>query len=81
MPIRALRPLFGQITDPDFQVGFEESYEPVYADSGISIDMGLVEIVRAMFTEVTVERGLTEQQLRCSTGFIMGILRRGQWYD
>ena len=37
---------------------------------------GLVEIVRATLTEVAVENGLSEQQLRRSTGFIIGILSR-----
>jgi hypothetical protein len=66
-----------QITDPDFQAGFEEAQEPDYADCGIHTDMGLVEIVRAMLTEVAIERGLSEQQLRRSTGFIIGILSKG----
>jgi hypothetical protein len=66
-----------QITGPDFQAGFEEAQEPYYADCGICTDMGLVEIVRTMLTEVAVERGLSEQQLRRSTGFIIGILSRG----
>lgn len=65
-----------QITDPDFQAGFEEAQEPYYADCGIRTDMGLVEVVRAMLTEVAVERGLPEQQLRRSTGFIIGIMSR-----
>jgi len=65
-----------QITDPDFQAGFEEAREPYYADCGIHTDMGLVEVVRAMLTEVAVESGLPEQQLRRSTGFIIGILSR-----
>ena len=66
-----------QITDLDFRAGFEEAQEPDYADCGIRTDIGLVEIVRAMLTEVAVERGLSEQQLRRSTGFIVGILSRG----
>lgn len=66
-----------QITDPDFQAGFEEAQELDYADCGIRTDLGLVEVVRAMLTEVAVERGLSEQQLRRSTGFIIGILSRG----
>jgi hypothetical protein len=70
-----LQPLV-QITDQDFQVGFEETQEPYYADFAIHIDMGLVEVVPAMLTEVAVESGLSEQQLRCSTGFIIGILSR-----
>ncbi|HLQ29428.1 MAG TPA: hypothetical protein VK140_09355 [Ktedonobacteraceae bacterium] len=37
----------------------------------------LVETVRALLTEYAVEMGLSEQQLRRSTGFIIGILRRG----
>jgi hypothetical protein len=65
-----------QITDPDFQTGFEEAQEPDYADCGIRTDMGLVEVVRAMLTEVAVESSLSEQQLRRSTGFIIGILSR-----
>ena len=65
-----------QITDPDFQAGFEEAQEPYYSDCGIRTDMGLVEVVRAMLTEVAVEMGLSEQQLRRSTGFIIGILSR-----
>lgn len=65
---------FVQITDPDFQAGFEEAQEPYYADCGIRTDLGLVEVVREMLTEVAVEMGLSEQQLRRSTGFIIGIL-------
>ena len=65
-----------QITDRDFQSGFEEAQEPCYADCSIRTDMGLVEVVRAMLTEYVVEMGLTEQQLRRSTGFIIGILSR-----
>ena len=70
-----LQPLV-QITDPDFQAGFEEAQEPYYADCGIRTDMGLVEIVRAMLTEYAIEMGLSEQQLRRSIGFIIGILSR-----
>jgi hypothetical protein len=33
-----LQPLV-QITDPDFQAGFEEAQEPYYADCGICTDM------------------------------------------
>jgi hypothetical protein len=39
--------------------------------------MGLVAVVPAMLTEYAVEMGLSEQQLRRSTGFIIGILSRG----
>jgi hypothetical protein len=39
--------------------------------------MGLVAVVRAMLTEYAVEMGLSEQQLRRSTGFIIGIWSRG----
>ena len=63
-----------QITDPDFRVGFEEAHDPYYADCHIRTDMSLVETVRSMLTEVAVESGLSEQQLRRSTGFIVGIL-------
>jgi hypothetical protein len=38
--------------------------------------MGLVEVVREMLTEYAGEMGLSEQQLRHSTGFIIGILSR-----
>ena len=65
-----------QITDPDFQAGFAEAQEPYYADCGIRTDLGLVEVVRGMLTEYAVEMGLSEQQLRRSTGFIIGILSR-----
>jgi len=65
-----------QVTDPDFQAGFEEAQEPWYADCRVRTDMGLVEVVRAMLTEYAVEMGLSEQQLRRSTGFIIGILSR-----
>jgi hypothetical protein len=71
-----VRPLV-QITDQDFRTGFEEAQEPYYADCSIRTDMGLVEVVRAMLTECAVEMGLSEQQLRRSTGFIIGILSRG----
>ena len=66
-----------QITDPDFAAGYEEAQEPYYADCAIGTGMGLVEVVRAMLTEYAVEMGLSEQQLRRSTGFIIGILSRG----
>jgi hypothetical protein len=65
-----------QITDPDFQAGFEEAQEPYYTDCGIRTDLSLVEVVRAMLTEYAVEMGLSGQQLRRSTGFIIGILSR-----
>ncbi len=65
------------ITDPDFAAGYEEAQLPCYADCRIRADTGLVDVVRAMLTEVAVERGLSKQQLRCSTGFIIGILSRG----
>ena len=66
-----------QITDPDFAAGYEEAQEPCFADCGIRTDIGIVEVVRAMLTEVAVERGLSEQQLRRSTGFLIGILSKG----
>lgn len=65
-----------QITDPDFQAGFEEAQEPCYAGCGIHDDLGLIEVVRSMLTEYAIEIGLSEQQLRRSTGFIIGILSR-----
>ena len=77
MATRARVQLLVQITDPDFRVGFEEAQEPYYVDCSIHTDLRLVEVVRAMLTEVAVERGLSEQQLRRSTGFIIGILSRG----
>lgn len=65
-----------QITNPDFRVGFEEAQETYYANCSMHTDMSLVEVVRAMLTEYAEEMGLSEQQLRCSTGFIIGILSR-----
>ncbi len=66
-----------KITDPDFAAGYEEAQLACYADCASHTDMGLVETVRAMLTEYAVEMGLSEQQLRRSTGFIIGILSRG----
>ena len=66
-----------RITDPDFASGYEEAQLPYYADCAFRTDLGLVETVRGMLTEYAVEMGLTEQQLRRSTGFIIGILSRG----
>jgi len=57
--------------------GYEEAQLPYYAGCAFRTDIGLVEVVRAMLTEYAVEMGLTEQQLRRNTGFIMGILSRG----
>lgn len=65
-----------QITDPDFQAGFEEAQESYYADCRIRTDLSLVDVVRGMLTEDAVEMGLSERQLRHSTGFIIGILSR-----
>ena len=66
-----------RITDPDFAAGFDEAQLPCYADCAFRTDIGLVETVRAMLTEYAVEMGLSEKQLRRSTGFIIGILSRG----
>lgn len=71
-------PLLVRITDPDFASGYEEAQEPCFADCTFCTDMGLVEVIRAMLTEYAVEMGLSEQQLRRSTGFIIGILSKGQ---
>ena len=64
-------------SDPDFQAGFDEAQEPDYTDCSIRTDTGLVELIRAMLTEVAIERELSEQQLRHSTSFTIGILSRG----
>lgn len=66
-----------QITDPNFEAGYEEAQEPCFADCSIRTDMSLVEVVEAMLIEYAVEMGLSEQQLRRSTGFISGRLSRG----
>ncbi len=66
-----------QITDPGFAAGFDEAQLPCYADCAFRTDLGLVKTVRAMLIEYVVEIGLSEQQLRRSTGFIIGILSRG----
>ena len=66
-----------EITHPDFAAGFDEAQLPCYAGCTFRTDMSLVETVRAMLTEYVVEMGLSEQQLRRSTGFIIGILSRG----
>ena len=65
------------ITHPDFQAGFDEANDPYYADCGIYSDEALVDAIRSMLTEVAVESGLSEQQWRRSTGFIVGLLRFG----
>ena len=65
------------IIDPDFAAGFDETQLPCHAGCAFRTDMSLVETVRAMLTEYAVEMGLSEQQLRRSTGFIIGILSRG----
>ena len=70
-------PSLVQITDAGFAAGYEEAQEPYSADCGIYTDMGLVGLVRGMLMEYAVEMGLSEQQLRRSTGFIIGILKRG----
>lgn len=74
MPSRARKQPLVQITDPDFQTGFEEAQESYYTDCAIRTDLGLIDVVRAMLTEYAVEMGLSEQPLRRSTGFIIGIL-------
>ena len=66
-----------QIADPDFAAGFDEAQSPCYAGWAFRTDIGLVEKVRAMLTEYAVEMDPSEQQLRRSTGFIIGILSRG----
>jgi len=66
-----------QIIDLDFAAEYQEAQLPCYADCAFRTDLGLVETVRAMLTEYAVEMGFSEQQLRRSTGFIIGILSRG----
>jgi hypothetical protein len=65
-----------QITALDFQAGFEEAQEAYHAGCSIRTDMGFVEVVRGMLTEYAVEMGLSKQQLRLRSGFIIGILSR-----
>ncbi len=65
-----------RITNPDFKAGFDEAQEPYYDDCRIRTDEGLVDVIRGMLTEYAVEMGLSEQQLRRSTGFIIGIMSR-----
>jgi len=72
MTIQARTQPLVQITDPVFRAGFEEAQEPYYADCGIRTHMGPVEIVYAMLTEVAVERGLSEQQLRVARALSLG---------
>jgi hypothetical protein len=67
-----------QITDPDFAVGHEEAQLRCFADCTFLTDKSFVEPVRAMLTEYAVKIGLSEKQLPCSTGFIIGILARGE---
>jgi hypothetical protein len=67
-----------QITNLDFAARYEEEELPCYADCAFRTDLGRVETVRAMLTEYAVEMGLSEQQLRCCMGFIIGILSRGE---
>lgn len=66
-----LQPLL-EIMDHDFAAGYEEAQLAYFADC-----MSLIETARAMHTEYLVEIGLSEQQLRQSTGFIIGIPNRG----
>ena len=77
MTTRTNVPPLVHITDPDFAAGYEEAQLPYYAGCTFRTDLNLVETVRGMLTEYAVEMGLTEQQLRRSTGFIIGILSRG----
>jgi hypothetical protein len=62
------------IGDADFKAGYLEARSPHFADCGVSSDDALVEVIRAMLTEVAEEGHLTEQRLRQSTGFILGLL-------
>jgi hypothetical protein len=65
-----------QITDPDFQAGFEEAQEPFYADCTIRTDLDIDVVVQGTLTEYAVEMGFPEQQSRRSTDSIIGILSR-----
>jgi hypothetical protein len=63
------------IVDADFRAGYLEARSPHFAYCGISSDDALVEVIRAMLTEVAEEGHLTEQRLRHNAGFILGLLR------
>ncbi len=76
MAMRAQAKPLVQITDADFKAGFDEAQEPYYDDCKIRTDVSLVDVIRGMLTEYAVEMGLSEQQLRRSTGFIIGIMSR-----
>lgn len=63
------------IGDADFKAGYLEARSPHFADCGINTDDALVEVIRAMLTEVAEEGHLTEQRLRHNSGFILELLR------
>jgi hypothetical protein len=62
------------IGDADFKAGYQEARSPHLADYRINTDATLVEVIRAMLTEVAEEGHLTEQRVRQSTGFILGLV-------
>ncbi len=63
-----------EITDPDCMSGYEEAQLPCFRDCKLRTDLSLVEAIRGFLTEIAVEGRLTEQLLRRSTGFLIGIL-------
>lgn len=67
-----------RITDPEFASGYAEAQEPCFADFTFCTDMHLMKEIRAMLMEYAVEMGRSEQQLRRSTGFIIGIQSKEQ---
>lgn len=62
------------LTDPDVKRGYEEALSPYYSDCGLKTDLDLIEVIRAMLTEIAEEGHLTEEVLKSNTGFILGIL-------
>lgn len=61
MPTTAKLEALVTIVDADFRAGYLEARSPHFIDCGIRSDDALVEVIRAMPTEVAEEGHLTEQ--------------------
>ena len=66
------------IADPVVQNGYEEASLPYFSDCRIRTDLDLIDVIKAMLTEIAEEGHLTEQVLKRNTGFILGILSLGK---
>lgn len=66
------------VTDPDVQNGYEEALSPYFCACHLRTDLDVIEVIKGMLTEIAEEGNLSEQVLKRNTGFLLGMLSKGE---